>query len=34
MTGETLVGSDPAVPCGLIARSLFTDSFTLTHKGN
>ena len=34
MTGQVLVGSDPAIPCGLIAKSFFTDSFTLVHKDN
>jgi len=29
MTGAALVGSDPAIPCGLMALTMFTDEITI-----
>lgn len=33
VNGDTLVATDPAIPCGLIAHTMFTDEFTLRKQG-
>ena len=34
VSGRDLLPTDPANPCGLVAKSLFNDTFNLTKGGN
>ena len=33
LNGKDLKPTDPAIPCGLVAKSLFNDTFMLKKKG-